>query len=869
MLIRLLSLTLIIVIPFTTFSQVDLNNGLMAYQVSHVDFVNTSDLFFGRLNDLTFSYWFNGDLDVVHIYNGALNADRIEVYSGIYPVTAPCESWAKITSSLSAIRIGDLDVSGNQITVEASFNRTAPYFGSELYAGDLVSKHMDPSNVNYLLRPNSAEITTTNGYYRTPDICDINLNKTYHVAMVYNGSTLKFYRNGFLMSSVACSGNLYQNDYITTIGSLASDLNNTSENLVGYINEVRIWNVARTQSEIRQYMNQPLPNPATQDGLLAYYNFGNLKNQQGNAEWDATLVGNAMINQTNPECNFSADSCKECALKISAGKDVSICYNTSTQLNATGAISYNWNASNALSDTTIATPVAKPLTTTNFIVTGYDSTKTCSDKDTVKVTVLPLPVFTLTNNTTICRSTVVQLNASSKSNYHYHWIPPDNLSDTSIANPTSTPSDSVKYFVTAADSNNCRSLDSVQINVVPRPTVSTINDTSICLHDTIILSTNTKAANTFSWSPFSALSIVSVPDPAAFPDTTTNYIVSVGNGICYVKDSVLITVLSLPNIFAGNDTTTCGNSVAQLQASGAAAYQWQPVAGLSDKSISNPVASPVVTTIYYVTGTGLNGCKKNDSVTINKVPDPVFTISVSDSTICSKQSISLSASGGDIYTWLPAQSVSNPTSSKTLAYPALTTNFLVSIYNDLCKVSKTLGTTVTVKASPDVLLSKSNDIDCSNLQAQLNAAGGATYNWLPDTFINNTQIANPIVNPQKNTWYSVRVTGKDSCVTNDSILVKSVIGNIGFYVPSAFTPNGDGLNDCFELHYWGNPASFDMIIYDKWGYPVFHSNDIGKCWNGTVNGKKQGAGTYVYMITANSVCGQQKVFRKGTVVLIR
>ncbi len=58
------------------------------------------------------------------------------------------------------------------------------------------------TNTNYLLRPNTAEITTSTGYYRTPDICEIELNKTYHVAMVYDGSTPKFYRNGFLMSQV-------------------------------------------------------------------------------------------------------------------------------------------------------------------------------------------------------------------------------------------------------------------------------------------------------------------------------------------------------------------------------------------------------------------------------------------------------------------------------------------------------------------------------------------------------------------------------------------------------------------------------------------------------------------------------------------
>jgi hypothetical protein len=112
----------------------------------------------------------------------------------------PCNNWLNTQTAGSSITVGDLDISGTQITVEAVFNRNNPYFGTYQYAGDLVSKHNLPSDVNYLLRPNSAEITTTNGYFITPPICNIVLNKTYHVALDYDGSTLKFYRNGFLMS---------------------------------------------------------------------------------------------------------------------------------------------------------------------------------------------------------------------------------------------------------------------------------------------------------------------------------------------------------------------------------------------------------------------------------------------------------------------------------------------------------------------------------------------------------------------------------------------------------------------------------------------------------------------------------------------
>ena len=80
----------------------------------------------------------------------------------------------------------------------------------------------------------------------------IELNKTYHVAMVYDGSFLKYYRNGYLISQVPATGNLIQNNWITQIGFYQFAFYNV--NFLGFINEVRIWNVARTQGELQIFI---------------------------------------------------------------------------------------------------------------------------------------------------------------------------------------------------------------------------------------------------------------------------------------------------------------------------------------------------------------------------------------------------------------------------------------------------------------------------------------------------------------------------------------------------------------------------------------------------------------------------------------
>lgn len=217
-----------------------------------------------------------------------------------------CNTWLYIDGGRSGVDIDRIHVTGSSITVECLFNRTTPYQSITQGGGDLVSSHCSPDNVNYLLRPNSAGITTTNGFFQATDNATIALNTTYHVAMVYNGSTLTLYRNGVVVAQTAAAGNLITNSYTTKIGRTACDESIWPTDFVGYINEVRIWNVARTQSQIQTYKNIILPIPTSQTGLLAYYTFSGLYNKVYSLYYQGVFFGTmASINNTNPNSTFS------------------------------------------------------------------------------------------------------------------------------------------------------------------------------------------------------------------------------------------------------------------------------------------------------------------------------------------------------------------------------------------------------------------------------------------------------------------------------------------------------------------------------------------------------------------------------------
>ncbi|MBN8701710.1 MAG: gliding motility-associated C-terminal domain-containing protein [Bacteroidetes bacterium] len=191
-------------------------------------------------------------------------------------------SW--LNTNGGAVNLGDLDVSGDKITVEAIITVT-----NNSSANNIVSKHHSPADVNYLLRPGSFEVTTTNGYKSVVNSVSIPLNTPTHVAATYDGTVLCYYTNGCLTGTMSCSGTMVQNAHNTSIGS-RWNYGAPDELFYGYIDEVRIWNAARTQTQIRANMNT-LPTYWMETNLIAYYDYDfDFSNQKNFGVWTGTAT---------------------------------------------------------------------------------------------------------------------------------------------------------------------------------------------------------------------------------------------------------------------------------------------------------------------------------------------------------------------------------------------------------------------------------------------------------------------------------------------------------------------------------------------------------------------------------------------------
>jgi gliding motility-associated-like protein len=122
------------------------------------------------------------------------------------------------------------------------------------------------------------------------------------------------------------------------------------------------------------------------------------------------------------------------------------------------------------------------------------------------------------------------------------------------------------------------------------------------------------------------------------------------------------------------------------------------------------------------------------------------------------------------------------------------------------------------------------------------------YLWTPDLNINNDTLKSPTITGDVNTVYTLTVTDSRGCVSSDTVLVK-VSPLIG--IPNTFTPNGDGVNDYWDINGLIAYTSAVVDIYDRYGQQVFHSIGYAKPWDGTYAGKQVPIGVYYYVIHTN------------------
>ncbi|HEY1039967.1 MAG TPA: gliding motility-associated C-terminal domain-containing protein [Bacteroidia bacterium] len=433
------------------------------------------------------------------------------------------------------------------------------------------------------------------------------------------------------------------------------------------------------------------------------------------------------------------------------------------------------------------------------------------------------------------------------------------------------------------------------INALPIITVTPSADT-VCLGGTGTTLTVSGNASSYTWFPTTGLSASTGTFVTANPTTNTTYtVVGQANG-CVGNATSQITALPMSAVVAtaadnyicfgtSNNTTTITTS-----APSALSYSWTPSTGLSCTNCPNPIVTATDTTVYELTVTGQCFTNYKDTVQIWPVicAPPVAGFTFPNKNICRFECVDFTDTS--VYAPLQYEWVfqgGTPDSSKEqnphVCYNVESGNspngnkkyYIQLIVTNINGDKDTMVDSIKVNISPIANINNNHTIERIELGTSTTLSGfpwssdALYWSWTPSTGIGCPTCSSIEVSPLANTYYVLKTTNKAGCFDYDTIyvMVEKVCGEV--FVPTAFSPNGDNINEFATVKNNNCIRSMVFSIFNRWGEKVYMSEDpktVG--WDGIFNGKPQDAGVFVYYLDA-VLTDNTTLSQKGTITLVR
>jgi gliding motility-associated-like protein len=454
-----------------------------------------------------------------------------------------------------------------------------------------------------------------------------------------------------------------------------------------------------------------------------------------------------------------------------AGIDKTFCGTAATLIGSDSITGYrySWTPTTGLSDSLFSKPTDNIINNGNvpiiisFIQKATHRASGCVSRDTMKMTVNPLPLAIAGPDRVLCSGDTASIGNPAVSGTTYLWVPAAGLNSATVSKPivrlinnTSLPINTQYVLTSTIPATGCQKKDTVIITVNPLPAVNAGTDKIFCSGDTVSVGGSSLANTRYSWSPVTGLSSDTISNPAL---TLKNngaiansilYIVTSTNKTtaCINKDTLLVTVNPLPLVNAGADKVFCSGDSVQLGAAAIAgtSYLWIPAAGLNNGTRSNPKLgltnnTNFADTISYIIKATINstGCFKNDTVRVIVNPLPVALLS-GTANICSSDTITigLDSISNYSYRWNPVAGLSKPSSAKSLLQLSNTgsapdTNYYVrTITNVLTSCVKKDSVKVIVRPRPGLFPITGSRSVCPGVQQvdyTINNIPGTSYQW--------------------------------------------------------------------------------------------------------------------------------------------
>jgi len=626
---------------------------------------------------------------------------------------------------------------------------------------------------------------------------------------------------------------------------------------------------------------------------------GNDQNQRfcegTNFDLTTTLITNGLITRwalnnipvTNPAAVNTAGSyqliaenssgCTDTAIvtltispKPALGNDTTISGCNTTDLTSvynTASLTSAWTTSNL--------PVTNPSAVTAAGVYQLIAKTTFGCKDTAIVQFTLNPKPTIGNDTiiSICQGTTTNLTALyNTTGLTSTWI----FNNTPVAVPSAAAAAGT-YRLIVTNGFGCMDTALANINVSPKPNLGNDITTSICSDGSVNLPNQfSTGSNSNVWT----IGNIPVSDPSSVNIAGTYQLISTTSQGCADTALVNLSVTTAPHLIINNPATVCipqttdlTSAVVTAGSSAGLTYSyWQDAAA----TISYNSAAFATDGTWYIKATNATGCFTILPVTVSSFPLQIVTagndkgICDSDSTTTLSVQVS-NASTAVSYQWQPVDigGIQTPSAASTIVKPGGASQEYIITVTDGYGCNYLVSDTVSVTKQPPVPAFAGNDtIAVTGLPHQLQATGGVNYLWEPAGLLNDAAIANPLATIHADSiLFKVTVTDDKGCMGYDIVKVRTY-NSITYYVPNAFSPNGDGRNDIFKPIPVGIVSTEWFRIYNRYGELMFETNHHTKGWNGYYKGLAQPVGNYVWVLKGKGSNGKI-IEMKGNVVLIR
>ena len=553
------------------------------------------------------------------------------------------------------------------------------------------------------------------------------------------------------------------------------------------------------------------------------------------------------------------------AVTATISGNLQLCPGDSTTLTASGGPYYSWTSypnliiHGNLSGQTI---VANGAGRVNLLVTDTNIYHCAASAYAFVDLVLPRSptIKILPANGLICPNDSVKIFGNMTGTYHWQG-PLGPVTSTSWFIYEQTPG----FYFCTVDSGNCHlSSNSLELKQYGTPFLAVTPSPILCPDSNVEILVMTNANSIIHWNaPLSGNALIQT---VSTPGTYTCSITSCG--ILTTASATVIGSNVSAVITASGPVTLCGGDSVTLSANpGMTAYQWSPTISFGQSIVVHQSGN------YTVTSTDGYGCTTVSAVLpVNFVPGISSPSAYSNSPICSGSTLSLSAifTPGLSYSWSgPSSFIS--TSSLNSISPAYTTsggNYVLTAASSAgCRASTSI-TVVIDSLEPFHIAETGESCPGSEITLQVGLDRQATYAWSgPGSFTSSTnELSISTFSDQDTGFYSVHIV-KGSCVADDGLRLEE--GACDFVIPNVFTPNGDGLNDFFEIKI-SDLESMDCKIFNRWGKVVASWNSVKGKWDGTdvKSGTKLSDGVYYYLITL-AQNGKKPENYHGYVELIR